>query len=148
MDKYYEDEPYDFLSTDMNEHCKELLSEKGITNDKGDLKVNYSLGYSQGDGAMFVGTFGYKGIVVKVTSNDHHYTHANTASFSFYDENGEDIDDNEITNEFKSVYKSICHDLERWGYDLIEYRMSEQEFSEMADSNDWNFYESGKMANL
>ena len=144
---WYELEDYPFLSEDLTELLKIKLQENGIEEIDG-LKLYYSLSYSQGDGAMFIGRFKYKDIEVKISSNSNHYSHSKTANFQYFDENGEDIDENETTKEFESLYHNICKEIEKEGYEIIDYRMTDEEFAEHCESNGYNFYENGKMANL
>lgn len=146
LDNWYENEDYPFLSEDLTEYTKTLLSDNGITNNNGDLKVYASLSHSQGDGACFVGNFEYKDITVSIKHSGNYY-HSNSVSFYFQDENG-DMDDNETTQEFKSLYKNICHEIETDGYGIVDYRMTDDEMQENCEANDYNFYENGKMANL
>jgi len=142
---WYEDEDYPFLSDDLTEFIKTELENAGIQYDK--LKVLYDLGYSQGSGLCFEGNFVYKNTRIIVKQSGHYY-HSNSVSFDFEDENYESIDENETTNEFKGIYKDICRKAEKAGYKEIEYRMTDEEFDELCDANGYNFYESGKMANL
>ena len=147
---WYDNEDYPMLSEDLTEFVKGQLEANQIIANDGP-KVMYSLSYSQGDGLMFTGQFQYKDINVKVKHSGHYY-HSNSADFYFTNDDGEDIEGNETyqatIEEFKSIYKTICKDAEKAGYAETDYRMTDEEFQEHCEANDYNFYENGKMANL
>lgn len=147
---WYDLEDYPMLSDDLTEFVKEKLTQNQvIANDGPDLQ--YSLSYSQGDGLMFTGQFQYKDINIKV-SHFGHYSHSNSASFDFTNDGGDDIEGDDAytatIEEFKSLYKTICKEAKKAGYEEIDYRMDDNEFAEHCEANGYNFYENGKMANL
>lgn len=150
--KWVENNDYYFLSDYLNERLHELLEEKGIkdTNDTSKAgtrptQVLYSLGYSQGDGCMFEGDFIYKGYNVNVKHSGRYY-HFNSKNITITDDEGNDID-RQIYEEFDALYIEICKELERLGYDFIEYEDSMEAFQESCDANGYNFTSDGVMVN-
>jgi len=143
---YYESvqygcEQYEFLQENLTEILKADLKEAGIEYE--DLEVLYSLSYSQGDGLCFTGKFKDNDFSVVITHRGRYY-HSNSVDFQFYDEAGEEIEDNE---EFKKWYKDECKKLEKEGYAEVEYIMDDKEFSELSDDNGWEFTEDGTIFN-
>lgn len=150
---------YYFLSDYLNERLHELLEEKGIidTNDTSKAgtrptQVYYSLNYCQGDGAMFEGvyiyTFNSKKYIVTVNQSGHYY-HYNSKNFSIVeDETGEEPENyNEVEQAFNTEYVGICKELERQGYDFIEYEDSMESFTESCEANEYTFTKEGIMDN-
>lgn len=138
--KWYEKEDYPFLSEDLQESLKGLLEQNKIKyND--DLKLFYSLGYCQGDGLCFVGNFEYKGKHYKIIHN-YRYYFAESVGISEITEEGEEnylpFQENK-ENLFIKKYLSICKELEKEGYNILEYRMDNKEFGELCESNDYWF---------
>ena len=128
---------------------KELAKEQGILT-RDDFKIRYSLGYCQGDGVSAVGTLTYEKYYLKV-KEELRYCHENSVSFTLYDneEPDRDIPDKEyqeVLEEFKKKYQSICKKVKKIGYEQIEYDRSEEVFFETADCNDWLYLADGRMA--
>lgn len=146
IDKWYALENHPFLEGDLTESCKAELEERGISYGES-LELHYSLGYCQGDGLCFTGAFSFRTAEntdlyhVKITHCGRYY-HSKSVDFEFTDADGEMIDDNEV---FIELYRSICRDLEKEGYGIIEYRMSFEEFEEHAEVNGYEFTEDGKI---
>lgn len=145
---------YFFLSDCMNERLHELLGENGIK-DLNDTRttptqVMYSLSYCQGDGCMFEGVFEWKKYKVVIKHSGHYY-HSNSKTIDILKTWDVDFDNEyvgeEVENEFEELYQKICKELEKYGYDFIEYEDSEEHFMEMCDCNEWTFLEDGKMFN-
>lgn len=156
--KWSEKNDYYFLSDYLNEKLHELLEEKGIKdlNDTSKAgtrptQVIYSLGYSQGDGCMFEGDYIYthkdKKYVITVKQSGR-YTHYNSKTFYTHNEEGEEVDNwEEVEDAFNADYKDICKELERQGYNFIEYEDSMESFQEACDANEYTFLEDGTMFN-
>jgi len=145
IQKYYESEEYPFLEDDLTENCCELLREKDI--DINNINLFYSLSYSQGDGLCFTGELKKDGITLNLTHNGHYY-YAKSVNMEYYDADGEEIEEeNETAQELKSIYFDICDKLEKEGYSILEYRMNNEEMSELCEANDYYFLENGTMRN-
>lgn len=138
--EHNENNDYYFLEEDLSEYLKQLLEENGIKSD--DVKLEYDLSYCQGDGVNFEGNFEYKNINFDIKDNCINY-------FMDNDENDAlkiDFID-AIYTEFKEVYKEICDKIKKSGYSQIEYELSEENFKEICDANEWTFRENGKLEN-
>ena len=143
MNKYYEREDYYFLNQDLKESLIYLLDERNVY--YRDIKLLYSLSYRQGDGLCFTGILEKNGITLKL-SHEYRYYYANSVDMLFYDKEGEDIED-ERTEELKNIYFEICKILENEGYSILEYRMNDEEFSDLCAANGYYFTEDGIMKN-
>lgn len=136
--KYYESEEYPFLCEDLTESCKCILDEANVKYEK--LRLLYSLSWSQGDGLCFIGELEKDGKELRLTHN-YRYYFANSVSMQFIDENGEEVDE---IPELKNIYFEVCEKLEREGYGILEYRMTDAEFSEHCEVNEYEFTEKGE----
>jgi len=139
IDKWYETEGYPFLSDNLTEAVTEKLHERGC--EVSDIKLLYSLGYSQGDGLCFTGTIEKEGYRLEL-SHRHNYYFSRSITMDFYDKDGEDVD---TVEALQDIYFSICREVEKIGYDELEYRMNFDEFSELSDANDYDYTEDGKL---
>lgn len=93
---------------------------------------------------MFIGRFEFKGQPVTVTHDgplSNHYCHKYTATIDTGEMRSKDVD------AFKAAYMEICDELERAGYDHIEYITSEESFIEACEANEYTFRENGVMEN-
>lgn len=139
--KWNETNDNPLMQSHMINMLKEKLEERGITYDTGSIDVRYSLGYNQGDGFMFEGIFTWKGKQIIIKHDASRYYHSKTADF--------DYDDRELNyvelGQFKTVYESICKEMEQLGYDEIEYQQSEEVFAQECEANDYTFREDGTM---
>jgi len=154
IETFREQNTFDFLEEDLRMLLDEKLEKekiKVISN----LELYYSLGYSQGDGACFIGFFDWKKYHIKIThsGNDYHHNSKNIYMY-YYDENREDIsEDEEIEadektyNEFEEIYCSICDYIEKSGYRIMEDENSEEAIIETIKSNEYTFRENGEMEN-
>ena len=142
MQNWNENEEYEWLSDDMNWKLEELLKKAKID---GKAKISYSLGYSQGDGAMFEGEFNWKKYRISISQSGHYY-HYNSKDITIENEEGENFSD-EVYEKFDELYVSICKELEKYGYDVIEQAESEENLKDMFDANDYTFLENGEMFN-
>lgn len=145
---------YYYLPESMEEYLIELLNEsKSIKYDgESDLKVQYSLSYCQGDGAMFTGTviYTYKGkdytIKIKHSGN---YSHHNSKNFYTIDTEGEEVNEwEEVEKAFDIEYKDICKKLERWGYDFVESEDSEENIVDNIQANEYTFTINGDIESI
>jgi hypothetical protein len=134
-----------FMQSHMINLLTEKLDERGVKYGKQvtgeDPDVRYSLSSCQGDGFMFIGKFEWKGEIVTVTHNDHHYCHMYTAGIETGDLKSEEVD------SFKAMYQEVCKEMERIGYDHIEAITSEDAFIQACDANGYTFREDGTMEN-
>jgi hypothetical protein len=133
----------DWLPDAMADKLAELLEANGLKCD--DAKIYYSLGYSQGDGAMFEGTVSWHKYRVDIRQNGHYY-HYNSKHFDVTDEDTGDYADNNIEMEFNDIYTDICKDLERYGYDCLEQAESDETIIDSINANEYEFYSDGSMA--
>lgn len=145
-----------FLTDILPERLHELLEANKIKDLNDTSKpgtrptpVYYSLGYSQGDGVMFEGTFEYKDHVV-VIEHYGRYSHSNSKTNTWEDFSGEEKEneEEEIAAEFETLYQKICKELETYGYNLIEEAESLEAFKSDCEANDFTFTIDGKMENL
>lgn len=142
---------YYFLEECLTESLNALIKEHEI-NALTTPELRYSLNYSKGDGLSFIGDFEYKGIkfYLRLGSLSNYYSHSNTIDISREDE---DEDENDITeevkqvieDEFKEIFFKICNQLEKEGYDFIEYEDSEEAIKEMIEANEYKFRENGEI---
>jgi hypothetical protein len=135
---------YAFLSDDLNYNLDELLQKHKITPIK-DKKLYYSLGYSQGDGAVFVGRFKWRGYDVDIKHSGHYY-HSNSKNITITTRYGNDAKI-EIYDEFEKVFKSICDEIERIGYEQIEYEDDDKNIIDNIRMNEYTFLENGERFN-
>jgi hypothetical protein len=140
-----------FLTDDLREYIHEELTDKGYkvmgfsTSENPTIQPLYSLSYSQGDGLMFEGTVSDKdGNEFTIKHSSSNYCHSKTAIIEGTDKNGEELAD-EFISQFTAVYEAICEDIEKRGYDEIEYANSEEVFRETAEANDWLFLKNGDL---
>jgi len=139
INKWYENEDYSYLEDVLTESLKSLLKENGCEYNA--IQVLYSLSYSQGDGLCFTGNVYKNGVTMRLTHN-HRYCFAASVESYFFDETGEETEENkELTN----IYLTICREVEKQGYAEIEYRMTEDEFSELCTANEYFFDEKGEL---
>lgn len=147
INNWYESEDYPFLSSDLKELLIDTLQTKKI--DYQNLKHYYSLSYCQGDGYCFVGTFFWKNLTIKVKHSSSHYYHKYTVDFEFYSQkDSSEKDGTKNAENFKKLYYSICDEMEKEGYSIIDYRMNFDEFSELCEANFYTFDFNGNMINL
>lgn len=151
LSKYQEHNDYPFLYEELYELLRQFLDEEEVTVLDDQLcKVYYSLSSSQGDGVCFIGTFRFNvdNIPYDVTiTHKNRYYHYKSVDI-FVEPTGEYISDDLINNAeevFKRLYKTICDDLEKEGYEYIDYENSEEHFQNMCDINEWEFFKSGVM---
>lgn len=143
LQKWREGNDYPFLEDEMRQWLDEKLAEAKIEVVDG-LKMFYSLGYCQGDGAMFEGRFRWDGCDVGV-KHDGHYNHYNSKVIELTDpETGEYCED-EKAERFNTLYVDLCKDLAKWGYALIENEDDPDNIKETFEANGYMFTEDGRI---
>lgn len=166
---HYENEDYSYLSSDIAEEMKMYIEDKEYfwhACKIDDLK--YSLSYSQGDGLSFNSTFDFdkcidtldiktsqknalKKVILDVRSaNMGRYCFASNRDVLLEISRNStvnilDLAFDTVLKTAKEQYIDICSHLEKFGYSIIEYRMSDEEFSDFSDGNDYDYYEDGRM---
>lgn len=130
----------------LQDMCGEFLREHGIKCTSNYPTVMYSLSNSQGDGAMFEGTFEWKNFNVKIKHQGHYY-HSYSKDMDIEDVTGKTFDYESVYREFEAIYQSICKKLEKYGYDWIEDEQSEAHFIDECNANEWTFTKEGLMFN-
>lgn len=166
--KYFQKNQYEDLFLDFFvEDCIEKANDKGFN----DVKIQYSLGYSQGDGLSFsahldiskllndfkptlktsVSDAIYNNISANCEANNGHYCYASKGDVSIEFENyaREYENLNELTNEFqeyvREIYLELCNDFEKNGYAEIGYQTSEEYAIEHFNNNNTEFDEDGNL---
>ncbi len=133
-----------FLSEEMKEQARELIEEAGMKIE--DMKVYYSLSYSQGDGAMIEGFFTWKGNEYRVKNSGYHcHERSTTIECVTEDEDGNAQGDENAFEE--EMYVPVCKKLARFGYDCIEAEREEQTFIDACEDNGYTFEANGTMRN-
>jgi hypothetical protein len=149
----------------FSDYCHEQISEKGF---KGNIKLQYSLSYCQGDGlsfscdyfnnlnALFVeilGTEKQKTIdciinncSLKIKGNDRRYcyAHRNDINFeldNYYVKSSTNLDNliSEVESKLKDLYIDLCNELQKQGYDDIENQYSDEYITETLIEKDYYF---------
>ena len=141
IEKFRNGNDYFFLEDVLNERFYERLKEEGIE-ETGKTELSYSLGWSQGDGTSFTGKFSWKGIEISIVRNTNHYCHSNTTDLTFYDKEGEEID-NDKTKEFEDLYHEVCDYIESEGYAFIDNENDKDVIAENIECNEYQFLVNG-----
>jgi hypothetical protein len=157
----------DFFSDD----CNEQISENGF---KGNIKLQYSLSYCQGDGlsfscdyfdnlnALFVEILGTEkqktidciinNISFKCDGNNGRYCYAhrndiNLELDNYYVKSSSNLDDviSKVESKLRDIYIDLCKQLEKQGYNDIEYQYSDESIIETLIINDYDFTIDGLM---
>lgn len=140
-----------FMQSHMINVLKEKLDERGIKYDTDSIDVRYSLSSCQGDGFMFEGIFSFPTETEKEGGQWKRYEVRVKHSGRYYHSNSKTVEvehDNEtVEKEFEVVYQEICKEMERIGYDEIEYQQSEENFEQACEVNEWTFRKDGTMEN-
>ena len=144
LQNWRNDNDMSFLKDEMEERLSELLKENKI---EGKGKCYYSLGYCQGDGAMFTGQFEWKSYSVDINHSGP-YNHRYSKIIDISSLKTENDAKEEVYSKFESIYQSICKDLEDYGYSIIEKEESEENIKEIFLINEYTFRENGKMENI
>lgn len=126
-----------FLDEAMKDWAVELLERAGMKVEE--AKPFYSLGYSQGDGAMIEGIMEWSGKRYQVKQSGH-YSHERSTAIECLDDDGD-------TEAFEAAYIPVCVELAKRGYSYIEEQQSEEAFIDACEANGYTFEESGRMRN-
>ena len=172
IEKFREDKEYLYLDH-FYEDCVYQLKELGFVNPK----IQYSLGYCQGDGLSFeadkyirledlyIEELGkgkeYTAQLLAdnstfiCTGNEGRYCYASTSDIDLYIENYNSAINTDCENinnvvdvvrgKLEDLYIDICNDLEKQGYDEIEYQLSDECIIEDIQCNEYEFTEEGKL---
>ena len=152
----------DFFSDD----CREQIRENGF---KGNIKLQYSLSCSQGDGlsfscdyfdnlnALFIEILGTEkqktidtilnNISFKCNGNNGRYCYASKNDITLelddycHVKSSTNIDNliSKVESKLKDLYIDLCKQLEKQGYDDIEYQYSDEYIAETLTENDCYF---------
>ncbi len=163
-------EDYYFLDM-FSDDANEKISEAGF---KGNVKLQYSLSYSQGDGLSFCADYFDKlndlftevlgprkqktidclinNISFSLKGNNGRYCYASKSDLdleldNYYVKSQTNIDlvINKVREKLEDLYMDLCKELEKNGYSEIEFQDSDECISENLISNDYDFTEDGKM---
>lgn len=140
LQNFRDDDECEYLPDDMQYYFEELARENNIN--VINSKIYYSLSYCQGDGAMFEGYFQWRGYNVNIKHAGRYY-HYNSKDITITDDEGNDIDDGQIYEEFNTLYVSICKELARYGYDCIDSHNSDENLIDMIQANNYLFTNKG-----
>lgn len=146
IEGYREGLQYDSLEEFMREELIEnLLPKYGIT--PNGVQVRYSLSYRQGDGASFTGDIEWDGYRATIETNHWgiHYSHARSVDVKELNslETDEDAPD-EKWAELQGIVEKIGKELERFGYEEIEYQSSDETIINCL-VDDYEFYTDGSL---
>jgi len=140
---YKDGNDYDFLDEYMTEIVAENLKELGYMVE--DLKVFYSLSYSQGDGVSFVCKL-VEGLEVYEVNQGGSYVHEMTMSIYHEDENGNETDGEKEKNLLVEV-RNIAKKAEKAGYEYIESEDSNENIDATILANEYTFTLEGERMN-
>jgi hypothetical protein len=167
IESWYEHEDYPLLYDDLVES---LLSDDDNIFNEG-FTLSYSLSGSQGDGLSIKGDINIEKVMLKCSkklqkqfkdkihsiystgNTTNHYSYAHKRQIEFELDIPSDIDEipfyktfeTEILPDIQDMYMDLCNKLEKEGYDVIEYRMDIDEFTDHAEANGYAYYSNGKM---
>ena len=165
IEKWYNSENYDFLEIDILESIETDIFK--------DIKLSYSLSHCQGDGISFSSNINISKFLERydfqqfkkdaiceyfcnfeTKTNNGNYSFCSKSDvifdYNYYNKDCKNIESlffDIVLPDLQSEYISICKNAEAYGYSLIEYRMSNGEFSELCEANDYTFLECGTMQN-
>lgn len=135
-------EDFPFLEDAMTEFVKTELEEAGYIVE--DLRIFYSLGHCQGDGASFTATLIKDGETYKVNRNDSNYNHEMTISEVYHEtDEGEETDEAEKLEEMRTIARRA----KKYGYDIIEYTLSDDSVEDSIRINEYTFAIDGERMN-
>jgi len=154
----------------FNENSIEQINEAGFYDD---IKLQYSLGYSQGDGLSFsckriewktieplftevLGQgkektakliFEYCSFICKGNDGRYCFASKNDIDFTFENYNREYQNIKEVVGnvltKIENKYLELCKQLEKQGYSEIEYQQSDEAIKETILANDYEFTKDG-----
>jgi len=149
----------------FGEYCQEQAKERGFN----DIELQYSLSWSQGDGLSFkcenfdIEKFVNKHVpkekkmlkralidylFVKITGNTGHYCYASKSDIDLYMDASTETPNIDkyvetLRIHLEDEYLSLCKELEKSGYDEIEYQDSDKAIIETIEANEYEFEEDG-----
>ena len=155
----------------FNDDCHEQIIENGF---RGNIKLQYSLSCSQGDGlsfscdyfdnlnALFVEILGtekqktintiIENISFKCSGNNGRYCYASRNDITLeldnrYIINSTNLDDiiSKVESKLKDLYINLCNQLEKQGYEEIEHQYSNEYIISELIENDYYFKENGQI---
>lgn len=135
-EREYQKEAYfeDFLEEEMEEKAKELLykyfKDKVIFSN-----VYYSLGYSQGDGAMVAFELKYYGKLIYV-KHDNYCRYYHERSFCLEYPNYDYLTDNQEKQLKEKIY-NMNYELMKYGYELIEAEYSREDIEDILSEREY-----------
>ena len=132
---------YYFLSEFMKTELDLILKQNKIS---GDPTLYYSLSYSQGDGVCFEGVFKWKNnykVYIKHSGNYYHYNSVDIEIRTKADYDAKQ----EVYDTFKGIYIDICREMEKIGYNYIEYEDTEEYIINEIECNEYEFLENGDL---
>lgn len=141
LNAWRENDDMPFLETDMQEHFEELLKKHNMK-EVSKSNLQYSLSYCQGDGVSFTGNYKWKNYNVEMIHTNTHYYHKYTVSIDITTMNDNDAKES-IYDSFKSIYESICDELEKIGYSYIDDSYNDTNIIETIESNGYHFTNEG-----
>ena len=141
IDEWLGDELVDKLVTLLAKNKMTRVIRGGVTETP---KVYYSLGYSQGDGAMFEGEVSWRGYTAIITHAGRYY-HYNSRDIELVTAFGDEAS-SKAYDQFDDIYIAICKELERYGYSTIESAISDENIIENIKLGAYEFYADGRIA--
>jgi hypothetical protein len=155
----------------FNDDCIGIIEQRGFF---GNIKLQYSLSYCQGDGLSFSCDFIKTKILQKLfkevlgeaknktiqliidncyfnlVGNTGHYCYANSRDLEFrFDDNinAPNIEEvvGKVEDKLRELYLSLCKELEKQGYDEIEFQNSDECIVDLLEANDYEFLEDGQL---
>jgi hypothetical protein len=154
----------------FNDDCIQIINERGF---KGNIKLQYSLSNCQGDGLSFgcdyfdskklheifrevLGSGKDKTIETilnnsyfKLNGNSGRYCYANIGDLEYiFDDNINAPNIEEVVGKVETklleIYLKLCSELEKMGYDEIEYQYSDEYVITELIEREYEFLENGK----
>lgn len=116
--KNAENEDYFFLTDELEENLYDKLEKHKVKHDN-NLVLGYSLSCCQGDGLHFSGNVSFKGMDFSLI-NTGRYEYCSEHDINYNSEDGNEKKEQKIYEEFKNIYLSVCKELEKEGYEVIE----------------------------
>jgi hypothetical protein len=154
---------------DFSDYCHEKAQEKGFK----DIKIQYSLSNSQGDGLSFSAeidkeTFineclpGIKTSVYDIICNYVHFkVKGNSGRYYYASKNDIEVETefykntpnldkliDILYNHIADTYLTLCNELEKYGYDAIDYYYSDENVKETILANDYKYTINGQLFNF
>jgi len=155
----------------FNDEAKEIISQRGF---KGNIKLQYSLSNCQGDGLSFGCDYfdsqklheifkevlgSGKDKTIEILMNNYAYftldgnnsrycyAHKNDLEYIFDDNiNAPNIKEvvGKVEEKLVEIYLNLCKELEKMGYDEIEYQYSDEYIITELIEREYEFLENGK----